>query len=98
MKRIAFLLALSSAITIGTGLAASAETTDDAALKDQLIALEKKSWEAWKNRDSKFFQEFLTDDHVEAGFGGVSNKAEIVPFVGSPASPLKRYRLDHLEM
>jgi len=98
MKRIVFLLALSSAITIGTGLAASAETTDDAALKDQLIALEKKSWEAWKNRDSKFFQEFLSDDHVEVGFGGVSNKAEIVPFVGSPACTVKSYRLDHFEM
>ena len=98
MKRIVFLIALSSAITIGTDLAASAETTDDAALKDQLIALEKKSWEAWKNRDSKFFQEFLSDDHVEVGFGGVSNKAEIVPFVGSPACTVKSYRLDHFEM
>src|SRR4051794_28666771 len=39
-------------------------------LEDTLIALEKKSWEAWKNRDGKFFDEFLSDDHLEVGFGG----------------------------
>jgi hypothetical protein len=75
-----------------------AESTDDAALKEQLIALEKKSWEAWKNRDAKFFQDFLSDDHVELGFGGVSNKAEIVSFVGSPACTVKSYRLDKFEL
>ena len=74
------------------------ESTDDAALKDQLIALEKKSWEAWKNRDGKFFQDFLSDDHVEVGFGGVSNKSQIVPFVGSPVCTVKSYRLDRFEM
>jgi hypothetical protein len=98
MKRIVFLVALSSAITIGIGLAASAETTDDAALKDQLIVLEKQSWEAWKNRDGKFFEDFLSDDHVEVGFGGLANNAEVVSFVGSPACTVKSYRLDHFEM
>jgi hypothetical protein len=79
-------------------LTAIAESTDDAALKEQLMGLEKKSWEAWKNRDGKFFQDFLSDDHVEVGFGGLSNKADIVPFVGSPACTVNSYRLDHFEM
>jgi len=81
-----------------SSLGATAESTDDAALKDQLIALEKKSWEAWKNRDGKFFQDFLSDDHVEVGFGGLANNAEVVSFVGSPACTVKSYRLDHFEM
>jgi len=98
MKRIVFLVALSSAITIGIGLAASAETTDAAALKDQLIVLEKQSWEAWKNRDGKFFQGFLSDDHVEVGFNGLTNKSEVVAFVGSPVCTVKSYKLDHFEM
>ena len=34
--------------------------------------MEKKSWEAWKNRDGKFFQDFLSEDHVEVGFSGVT--------------------------
>jgi len=47
---------------------ALAETADG--VSEALVALEKRSWEAWKNRDGKFFQDFLSDDHVEVGFGG----------------------------
>ena len=74
------------------------EANSDAALKEQLVQLEKQSWEAWKNRDGKFFQDFLSDDHVEVGFGGVSNKAEIVSFVGSPVCTVKSYQLDQFEL
>ena len=61
-------------------------------VKEHLIKLEKQSWEAWKNRDSKFFQDFLSDDHVEVGFGGLTNKAEVVAFVGSPVCTVKSYQ------
>ena len=64
------------------------------ALKDQLISLEKQSWEAWKNRDGNFYKTFLSDDHVEVGAGGVSTKDEIVPFVGSPVCVIKSYSVD----
>ena len=67
-------------------------------VKEQLIKLEKQSWEAWKNRDGKFFQNFLSDDHVEVGFGGLANKAEVVAFVGSPVCTVKSYKLDRFEM
>ena len=63
-------------------------------LEDTLIALEKKSWEAWKNRDGKFFDEFLSDDHLEVGFGGIVNKAEVVDMVGSPVCTVKSYTVD----
>ena len=72
--------------------------SDEAAIKEHLIKLEKQSWQAWKNRDGKFFQDFLSDDHVEVGMGGVTGKAEIVSFVGSPACTVKSYRLDHFQM
>jgi hypothetical protein len=77
---------------------ATAQASDVASIKEQLIKLEKQSWEAWKNRDGKFFQDFLSDDHVEVGFGGVSNKAEIVSFVGSPVCTVKSYQLDQFEL
>jgi hypothetical protein len=51
---------------------------------EALIALEQKSWEAWKNRDGKFYESFLSDDHVEVGAGGVDDKAAIVAFRGEP--------------
>jgi hypothetical protein len=71
---------------------------DEVAIKEHLIKLEKQSWEAWKNHDSKFFQDFLSDDHVEVGFGGLTNKTEVVAFVGSTVCTVKSYKLDHFEM
>ena len=61
------------------------------ALSEKLIDLEKQSWEAWKNRDGKFFQNFLTEDHVEAGVGGFTNKAQVVAGVASPICVVKTY-------
>lgn len=63
-------------------------------LKATLINLEKQSWEAWKKRNGKFFQTFLSDDHVEVGFSGVASKSSVVAFVGSPVCVVKSYELD----
>ncbi|HEY4283281.1 MAG TPA: nuclear transport factor 2 family protein [Chthoniobacterales bacterium] len=97
IKRALLLILPVSALV--TALCFAAERApDEAALKDRLVKLEKQSWEAWKNRDGKFFQEFLSDDHVEVGFGGVANKKEIVDFVGSPVYTVKSYELDQFEL
>ena len=68
------------------------------ALKETLINLEKQSWEAWKKRDGKFFQEFLSDDHVEVGFGGLTNKAAVVAGVSSPICVVKSYTVDKFDL
>jgi hypothetical protein len=67
-------------------------------LKETLVGLEKLSWEAWKGHDRKFFQQFLADDHVEVGFGGVTNKATVVADVGSPLCVVKSYTVDGFEL
>jgi len=72
--------------------------TGDDTLKETLIKLEKQSWEAWKNRDGKFFQNFLSDDHVEVGFGGLTNKATVVAGVASPICVVKSYSVDKFEL
>ena len=74
----------------------SQSRTDD--LKRTLVELEKKSWVAWKNHDGKFFQQFLSDDHVEVGFGGVTNKATVVAGVASPLCVVKSYAIDKFEL
>jgi hypothetical protein len=84
-------------LAIANGQTTTSES-DAVAIKEHLIKLEKQSWEAWKNRDGKFFQDFLSDDHVEVGLSGVTGKAEIVSFVGSPACTVKSYRLDRFQM
>ena len=73
------------------------ESRNDA-LKESLIKLEEQSWEAWKHHDSKFFQEFLSDDHVEVGFGGVTNKATVVAGVASPLCVVKSYKVGKFEL
>jgi hypothetical protein len=38
---------------------ATMSESDEVAIKEHLIKLETQSWEAWKNRDGKFFQDFF---------------------------------------
>jgi hypothetical protein len=63
-------------------------------LLDSLVAVERKSWEAWQRRDSAFFQRVLSDDHVEVGAGGVTGKSSAVAGVGSPACVAASYAVD----
>ncbi len=60
-------------------------------IKKTLIELENKSWIAWKNRDGKYFDNFLSDDHVEIEPDGVAGKAAVVSIVGSPICVVKSY-------
>jgi hypothetical protein len=71
---------------------------DERTLKESLIKLEKQSWEAWKKRDGKFYSDFLSDDHLEVGGGGIGNKAEIVAFVGSPVCVVNSYSVDNFTL
>jgi len=77
---------------------AQTEPNGDTSVKDELVKLEKQSWEAWKNNDGKFFQNFLSDDHVEIGATGVSNKARIVAGVSSAVCQVRSYSLDHFDL
>lgn len=74
------------------------QQTGKDALTRTLISLEKQSWEAWKKRDARFFQNFLSDDHVEVGFNGPATKAQVVAFVGSPTCVVKSYSVDRFEV
>ena len=68
------------------------------ALKDTLVTLEKQSWEAWQKRDGAFFERFLSDDHVEVGFGGITDKRTVVAGVASPACIVRSYAVDRFEL
>ena len=68
------------------------EIADAGALQEALVAREKQSWEAWKNRDGRFLPDFLSDDHVEVGFDGVIGKASVVAGVGSPVCVVEATR------
>jgi hypothetical protein len=96
MKKLIIIAVASFAFA--SALSAQSAQTDKAAVKEALVKLEKQSWEAWKNHDGKFFQEFLSDDHVEVGFGGPTNKADVVSGVAGPICKVKSYTVDKFEL
>jgi hypothetical protein len=81
-----------------SGAASSISQGAQTAIADALVSLEKKSWEAWKNRDNLFFEQFLSDDHVEMGFTGPANKALVVKTVATPNCTVKSYTVDDFKV
>ncbi|MEO8452123.1 MAG: nuclear transport factor 2 family protein [Gemmatimonadota bacterium] len=95
--RIAWAAAALASLAVGQRPRLSVASAGDRApgsLEDTLVALEKRSWEAWKARDGKYFQEFLSEDHVDVGARGVVDKAHVVAGVASPACVVESYAVD----
>ena len=70
----------------------------DSALARTLISLENQSWTAWQRRDSAFFRHFLSEDHVELGFGGPTGKNTVVAGVGDPGCEVKSFKTERFRM
>jgi hypothetical protein len=85
-------------LALSSVLMAQSAQVDQGALKEALVKLEKQSWVAWQGHDGKFFQEFLSDDHVELGSGGPASKAAVVSMVAGTACTVKSYSVDHFEL
>ena len=92
------MIAMAVASVFAALVPAHAAAVDNDTLKTQLVALETQSWVAWKNHDGRFFEQFLSDDHVEVGFGGVTGKKDVVAGVASPACTVKSYAVDHFAL
>ncbi len=92
-----FVLAL-AIFALASVTAAQPAPAADGALQDQLVTLEKQSWEAWKNHDGRFFSGFLSDDHIEMGFGGRTDKATVVAGVASPVCNVKSYTVGDFKL
>lgn len=78
------------------GVAADAKPISDRALEPQLIALEKQSWVAWQAMDARFWDRFLSDDHVELnGFIGATGKKQVIDGIAGGACKVTSYSVDH---
>jgi hypothetical protein len=82
----------------GAPAAAASAPSAASAAEDELVKLEKQSWEAWKNHDGQFFAGFLSDDHTEVGFGGRSGKAAVVAAVASGMCSVKSYEVGDFKL
>lgn len=80
---------------IATALACAVEpSAEESAVRD----LEARSWVAWKGHDAAFFEQFLSDDHVEIHGYGVVGKQAVVEGVRSPICTVQSYALGPLSV
>jgi hypothetical protein len=82
------LLGLAAFAASGAAEARTPDSTEAA-----LIALERQSWVAWQAMDSRFWQTFLSDDHVEMQGGGPAGKQEVIAGIASGACHVAGYGL-----
>ncbi|MEO7265018.1 MAG: nuclear transport factor 2 family protein [Ferruginibacter sp.] len=75
-KTILILLILTSAFL--SNAVAQTKASNLEKLKEQIIALEKSGWQAWKNKNAEWFKINTTESFLSVSSGGISNKAEVV--------------------
>lgn len=92
MKRARILVAAVCGSVVTTMACAAEPSAEETMVRD----LEARSWVAWKGHDAAFFEQFLSDDHVEIHGYGVVGKAAVVEGVGSPVCTVKSYALGPL--
>lgn len=76
----------------------AAKTTAPAPSKEALVALENKAFEAWKNKDGKFFEGFLADNFVMYEKGKRLTKADTVKYIAENKCENKSFSLTEPQM
>ncbi|MGA8278336.1 MAG: nuclear transport factor 2 family protein [Rhodanobacteraceae bacterium] len=71
----------------------AAKMTPAAPAKDALVALEKSAYEAWKSRDTRFWDTFLSDKFVGYGSSGKLDKASATKEYAGADCEIKSYAL-----
>ena len=75
MKKIIFVLFIFLCVT-ATGF--GQKPAFDKKVKDQIIALEKSGWAAWKNKEVAWFQKNTSSDFLTISADGISDKAQVI--------------------
>lgn len=63
-----------------------------------IIAIERKLWEAWKNKDTKPFKAHLSADSIMIGDSGVADKATSIKDLEAMQCEVKSYELSDLKV
>ena len=69
---------------------------NDSKIEAQIIALEKAGWEAWKNKDSSWTRDNVTEEFLLVNSEGVSNKMQVVKSTATDCE-VKSYSLDNFK-
>ncbi len=76
----------------------AAKTAPAAPTKDALVTLEKSAYEAWKSKDAKFWDTFLSDKFVGYGSSGKLDKASATKEYTGADCEIKSYALSDEQM
>jgi hypothetical protein len=82
----------------GNAASTAAKTAPAAPTKDALVTLEKSAYEAWKSKDSKFWDTFLSDKFVGYGSTGKLDKALATKEYTGADCEIKSYALSDEQM
>ena len=90
------LVALAIAAIAGCAVDAPRTVTpsDEATIRE----METKSWVAWKNSDAAFFEQLLSEDHVDVHSVAITGKAAVVAGVKSAACVVKNYSIGPMSL
>src|ERR1700760_491639 len=76
----------------------SAETTPTASAKNALVTLEKSAYEAWKSKDAKFWDTFLSDKFVGWSTSGRLDKTSATKEYTGSDCEIKGYALSDAQI
>jgi len=77
---------------------AAAKTAPAVPAKDELVRLEKSAYEAWKSKDAKFWDTFLSDKFVGYGSSGKLDKASATKEYTGADCEIESYALSDEQM
>ena len=87
-------------IAVGVSSVAFGQTkmakNGDNSAQAQIVALEKASWQEWKNKNSAWFQTNLTEDFLSVHNDGVTDKAQTVKSIAADCE-VKSFSLDNFK-
>jgi uncharacterized protein (TIGR02246 family) len=74
------------------------QTKRDDSVEAQIVALEKSAFEAWMNKDRKFFEDHMSEDGQYLDLNGVGGKAQYVKAIIDNDCKVSRYSLDNTKV
>jgi uncharacterized protein (TIGR02246 family) len=94
MKRSIIVFALLTLVVTS----ALGQTKRNDSVETQIVALEKMAFEAWKNKDKKFFDEHMSEDGQYLDSDGAGGKAQYVKAIIDNNCTVSRYSLDNTKV
>ncbi len=92
MKKIMMILMI--AVAASSVAFGQTKMSKDSKVEAQIIAIEKAGWEAWKNKDSSWTRNNVTEEFLLVNSEGVSDKTQVIKSTATDCE-VKSYALDN---